>query len=515
MPKVIRVTPAPDDTDSKIKTVESEYDIWHGEKQDKKVPMNADDLTWTEASSEFLTNVSMVGARYLAEEESFKFRRFIWLIFILGGMGFMSWQFYDRVSYYVEYPTTTVLKREARDVLDFPVITICNANPFMKTYCWDEASKDILAVLYPSDPYTIWPDYSKVDMPNLTDTQFENWREFMKYVAAKKETMVVTSMFGGCWWLGNAQEPKCSIDSFNDDIVTDYGSSCMQFNAASNETNSTLKATRSGAGWGFSVLLDTQLTWAYTKYTPIEGFRVFIHHKDTVPAMASQAFWVKPGVNAEVAISLVTEKSIGPPHTDCTDGSHKTLKYYDKYTKSRCGRECLTDYIVEQCGCRHYWMPGNVTYCDPKQIQLCVDPNVYRFISKGHIKNCDCRDDCTLHRYRISLSDAPMGTAWSTAMSANAVASGLIPGMSVEELTYHIKSNIVRLEVFFKTMTEEIIETKAAYTMFALFSDLGGALGLILGCTILTIMELIDFLLTTIMKRRYKNKMQKMMDYNK
>lgn len=288
---------------------------------------------------------------------------------------------------------------------------------------------------------------------------------------------------------------------------------------------------------------------------------------------------------------FLQEKSIGPPHTDCTDGSHKTLKYYDKYTKSRCGRECLTDYIVEQCGCRHYWMPGirrekkkkflktviqlqrnfcsfslrrglirelqgkdgardgvggagkgnvmesnifleiihcrfinkltlcnfagNVTYCDPKQIQLCVDPNVYRFISNGHIKNCDCRDDCTLHRYRISLSDAPMGTAWSTAMSANAVASGLIPGMSVEELTYHIKSNIVRLEVFFKTMTEEIIETKAAYTMFALFSDLGGALGLILGCTILTIMELIDFLLTTIMKRRYKNKMQKMMDYNK
>jgi len=50
------------------------------------------------------------------------------------------------------------------------------------------------------------------------------------------------------------------------------------------------------------------------------------------------------------------------------------------------------------------------------------------------------------------------------------------------------------LQVFFSEMKNAYLETKPAYTALALMCDIGGALGLILGSTLLTVCEFADFL---------------------
>jgi len=49
--------------------------------------------------------------------------------------------------------------------------------------------------------------------------------------------------------------------------------------------------------------------------------------------------------------------------------------------------------------------------------------------------------------------------------------------------------------VFFSDLKYTYIESEPAYTILALMCDIGGALGLILGSTMLTFCELADFLL--------------------
>jgi len=49
-------------------------------------------------------------------------------------------------------------------------------------------------------------------------------------------------------------------------------------------------------------------------------------------------------------------------------------------------------------------------------------------------------------------------------------------------------------KVFFSELTYTYVETVPAYTVLALMCDIGGALGLILGSTMLTFCELADFL---------------------
>ena len=49
-------------------------------------------------------------------------------------------------------------------------------------------------------------------------------------------------------------------------------------------------------------------------------------------------------------------------------------------------------------------------------------------------------------------------------------------------------------EVFFSELQYTYVESSAAYPALALLCDIGGALGLILGSTMLTFCELADFL---------------------
>jgi len=52
------------------------------------------------------------------------------------------------------------------------------------------------------------------------------------------------------------------------------------------------------------------------------------------------------------------------------------------------------------------------------------------------------------------------------------------------------------VQIFFSELKYTYIEEQKAYTMLSLMSDIGGALGLILGSTMLTVCEFGDFLIT-------------------
>lgn len=58
--------------------------------------------------------------------------------------------------------------------------------------------------------------------------------------------------------------------------------------------------------------------------------------------------------------------------------------------------------------------------------------------------------------------------------------------------------NFIHVSIFFSTMITKTLEEKVAYTWLALMSDVGGAFGLVLGSTFLTVFEFLDFIVFTI-----------------
>ena len=88
------------------------------------------------------------------------------------------------------------------------------------------------------------------------------------------------------------------------------------------------------------------------------GFKVLIHPRDELPNLKDYGIELQPGSHIPIRVDVTEMKMLGKPYGKC--GS-RTLKYYDgSYTESKCYMECETDYMVDQCGCRTFYMPGKL-----------------------------------------------------------------------------------------------------------------------------------------------------------
>ena len=124
--------------------------------------------------------------------------------------------------------------------------------------------------------------------------------------------------------------------------------------------------------------------------------------------------------------------------------------------------------------------------CDPKGSSFCAYPAGIEFYSK-HIeeKTCGrCPTPCNQLIYRPSISSAFI----SKFLIQNIMR---LPGMPNDTKWY--KDNVSQLDIFFSELTYTEITAKEAYTVLSLFCDIGGAMGLVLGSTFLTVVEFFDF----------------------
>ena len=58
-----------------------------------------------------------------------------------------------------------------------------------------------------------------------------------------------------------------------------------------------------------------------------------------------------------------------------------------------------------------------------------------------------------------------------------------------------VKENIVAVKIYFSEMKIKYVKQNVAYSLFSLFSDAGGSIGLLLGASVLSLLEIIDYLI--------------------
>ena len=78
----------------------------------------------------FANEVSIWSLSYLVKSSSYKvgsiIRKIIWTMLLLFGTGFMVYQIYDRITYYLMYPTFANYQVAYNRSLRFPSVTICS-----------------------------------------------------------------------------------------------------------------------------------------------------------------------------------------------------------------------------------------------------------------------------------------------------------------------------------------------------------------------------------------------------
>ncbi|KAK1898155.1 Acid-sensing ion channel 1B [Dissostichus eleginoides] len=157
--------------------------------------------------------------------------------------------------------------------------------------------------------------------------------------------------------------------------------------------------------------------------------------------------------------------------------------FFDSYSITACRIDCETRYLVDNCNCRMVHMPGDAPYCTPELYKECADPALDFLVERDN-DFCVCETPCNMTRYSKELSFVKIPSKASAKYLAK----------KYNKSEQYIKDNIMVLDIFFEALNYETIEQKKAYEVAGLLGDIGGQMGLFIGASILTILEIFDYL---------------------
>ncbi|KAK2171333.1 hypothetical protein NP493_1078g01002 [Ridgeia piscesae] len=240
-------------------------------------------------------------------------------------------------------------------------------------------------------------------------------------------------------------------------------------------------------------------------------------------------FSVNPGHKTSVALSKVDIVRAAPPNGDCVEVDGPQNEQVNAflgevptigYSAAACRKTCYQKHLMEDCGCYDARYPSgpnitayeNVTDishmlpCKPASESKiegkasCEEITLRRYV-QGKLGCTDtCPVECmqTQYSYAISQSEWPSAVKEHEVMEQLMEKSEYLWDMLANETdtwkTMYLRSNALKMEVYFKELDYEEIVTEPSYELEDLLADLGGQAGLWLGVSVIAIFEFIELL---------------------
>uniref|UniRef100_A0A0N5A5E9 Degenerin-like protein unc-105 n=1 Tax=Parastrongyloides trichosuri TaxID=131310 RepID=A0A0N5A5E9_PARTI len=274
---------------------------------------------------------------------------------------------------------------------------------------------------------------------------------------------------------------QCSVEKdFVKYIDPTYGN-CFTFN--SNQSNRK-NIDKAGSINGLRFEAFVNLT-DYLPTTEAAGVRLTVHNPEQQPFPDTEGYSAPTGFLSSFGIRLKKVKRLPAPYGDCYEGEKDVdFIYKDKeYSTEGCIRTCLQKNLVQSCGCGdprfpQYMNDSNCPIGDEKARE-CLMREIKKSISK---ESCKCKQPCLSLIYSVTYSSS----RWPSGINfKRSCEEGLTP----QECLNFYREQGAMIEVFFEQLNYEALEESEAYALPNLISDFGGQLGLFLGCSVITIME--------------------------
>ncbi|XP_038642429.1 acid-sensing ion channel 1B isoform X1 [Scyliorhinus canicula] len=422
----------------------------------------------------FAGSSNLHGMSHIFVESGCGFRQVLWGCAFLSSLAIFLYQVMDRVMYYLEYHHITALDEMDSPFLLFPAVTLCNFNRFRRskiTYA-DLAFAGILM------GYTEGMDPGFQLAPSARN----DGSSFSMYELFNRTGHQLKDMLKECRY----RMDECGPENFSV-VFTRYGK-CYTFNSGQTKDQPILTTLKGGTGNGLELMLDIQQdeylpVWGETEETSLEaGIKVQIHGQNEPPFIDQLGFGVPPGFQTFVSCQEQRLIYLPPPWGDCKS-TPMDSDFFDTYSITACRIDCETRYLVENCNCRMVHMPGDAPYCTPEQYKECADPAL-EFLVEKDSTYCTCETPCNMTRYGKELSMVKIPSKASAKYLAK----------KYNKSEDYIGENILVLDIFFEALNYETIEQKKAYEVAGLLGDIGGQMGLFIGASLLTILELFDYM---------------------
>lgn len=221
-----------------------------------------------------------------------------------------------------------------------------------------------------------------------------------------------------------------------------------------------------------------------------------IVHAPDIDASPDSGLAVGPGHAADVQFTKVLRKRLPPPHASCSKTWYDAGRDPVGYAKANCENDCYYRGVASQCQCLLLpWpesepLPAGLYVCSNEEA-TCIDQVRDDFISGVLDCASDCPERCNeaLYDTRLTSQQWPSSVSYGIVLAETQGARG---NSSIDRS--YVATNMLVVRVFAASAEYQIIETTVAYSFSDLLSDTGGNSGLWVGVSVLTVIEVIEFI---------------------
>ena len=219
------------------------------------------------------------------------------------------------------------------------------------------------------------------------------------------------------------------------------------------------------------------------------GIKVMVHDPRTHPRTTEQGVAVRPGTDAYIHMEKHVVTNLQPPYSEVecvSETAQENYRYKSGavafYSYEGCMLDCMVEYVTRSCNCS--FLEAAAVTCTMQHVYFCMSERLRTYYTQ-----CDCLYPCKQFIYDTQLSalDLPTPLVREVALMENFT-------WTTEA---DIKRNMIHLSVFYDSMQYTQTTQVPSYTLDELVANLGGQLGLFLGASALTMLELLECLCTT------------------
>ncbi|XP_076071766.1 acid-sensing ion channel 1A-like isoform X1 [Mytilus galloprovincialis] len=425
----------------------------------------------TNIVEEFKNTSSIHGLSRFGGPELYSRRKLIWIILVLAAASGLFIFVILEFLHLSHNPTITSFTTSIQETIDFPAVTVCNLNQVKSSVleCFSEKDKlEASKTFYALSELSIILEHF-----GLRSTQTPIPGDVL-YSCARNHSHQIGDMIRYCHF---KQELIDCKDIFTP-IMTELGV-CYTFNK-----DAKMVAESVGETAGLRFFVNIQQDLYFFSSTIQTGVKVVLHDPSEEPLPSLRGFLVGPGLSAGCSIRKTKVITLPSPYGSCREVSDK-LSGIGTYSELTCFKHCFDDYLVQKCGCRHLFSNGKAEFCDSQQLIDCYaeyQKNISR--DSDFLHNCSCPPNCETTKYETSLSYA--------AFTSNFIASYLF-NQSVLPNEDYLSRNFIDLRLFYNSMIEEATEEVPEKTVGSILGTVGGQMGMFIGASILSIVEIIEF----------------------
>ena len=394
-------------------------------------------------------------------------RKLLWAITFSIAAIALLYSVTDRIRFYFQFKTATEISLDT-DVgaIVFPSVTICNLNPVRLTYTQENNLTQLLSHVFSlniSDAEAC--DRLTNETRMLRDKPL---RSVLYEGRSMLDDFVLACTFAGSD--GSLYDCKQNLSL----TLTNLGY-CYSFN--SDPAAKVVTVSNSGARYGLGMILDIN----QTDYLPIlsaAGVRVMIQPRGVPPEPDERGVLIPPGEEALIELRTQIFKDMSTRRR-CMERS-TDLSFFRgyNYSLSTCRLQKAFELVANWCKCID--IVDNLTAISSDLPNCTISDLCCAFKAYFNIDESDCTESCNYVEYKVTTSYSQFPSSASSISIANEI------GVTSER----IKNDLVAVDIYFGDPHSRTSSTTNAFTVISLLSNIGGQLGLFLGISIISLVEL-------------------------